>query len=61
LARTFRRGERLRADLRGEVFNLPNSPRFAPGSRNLDDPDFGVVRAAINQPRRMQFALKLYF
>ena len=44
-----------------EAFNLANSPRFATGSRNLDDPNFGVVRSQVNEPRRMQFALKLYF
>jgi hypothetical protein len=48
-------------DLRGEAFNLTNSPRFATGSRNIDDPNFGVVRSQINEPRRLQFALKLYF
>ena len=30
-------------------------------SRNIDDPNFGVVRSQLNEPRRMQFALKLYF
>jgi len=48
-------------DFRAEAFNLMNKPRFATGSRNIDDPNFGVVRSQLNEPRRMQFALKLYF
>jgi hypothetical protein len=61
LAKSFRFTERFRVDLRGEAFNLLNNPRFATGSTNLDDPNFGVVRSTINEPRRLQFALKLYF
>lgn len=61
LSKSFPIGERLRADLRAESFNIFNNPRFASGSRNVDDPNFGVVRSQINEPRRMQFALKLYF
>ena len=38
-----------------------NTPRFTTGSRNIDDPNFGVVRSQLNEPRRMQFALRLYF
>jgi hypothetical protein len=61
VAKSFRITETVRLDLRGEAFNLTNSPRFATGSRNIDDPNFGVVRSQINEPRRMQLALKLYF
>jgi hypothetical protein len=61
IAKSFRLTESVRVDLRGEAFNIANTPRFATGSRNIDDPNFGVVRATINEPRRMQFALKLYF
>ncbi len=61
LAKTFRLTERIRVDLRGEAFNLINRMRPATGSRNIDDPNFGVVRGQLNEPRRMQFGLKLYF
>jgi hypothetical protein len=61
LAKSFKISEGVRLDLRGEAFNLFNSPRFATGSRNIDDPSFGVVRSQVNEPRRMQFALKVYF
>ncbi|MBI3680753.1 MAG: TonB-dependent receptor [Acidobacteria bacterium] len=61
VARSFRVSERLRIDLRGEGFNIFNSPRFTTGSRTIDDPNFGVVRSQINEPRRMQVAMKVYF
>ncbi len=64
VAKSFGFGERFRIDLRGEAFNLLNRTRFSTatgGFRNLDDPNFGRVRAQINEPRRMQLALKLYF
>ncbi len=61
LSKSFSLGEKLRLDFRAESFNIFNNPRFASGSRNIDDPNFGVVRSQINEPRRTQFALKLYF
>lgn len=61
LARSFRFTEAIHLDFRAEAFNMFNTPRFATGSRNLDDPNFGVVRSQLNEPRRLQFALKLYF
>jgi hypothetical protein len=61
LAKTFRITERFRLDFRGEAFNLFNRMRPATGSRNIDDPNFGVVRSQLNEPRRMQLGLKLYF
>jgi Carboxypeptidase regulatory-like domain len=61
LAKAFPIRERIHVDFRAEAFNLMNNPRFATGSRNIDDPNFGVVRAQLNEPRRMQFALKFYY
>ena len=61
LARSFPITESVRIDFRAEAFNMFNTPRFVSGSRNLDDPNFGVVRSQLNEPRRMQFGLKLYF
>ena len=37
------------------------SKRDSTGTRNIDDPNFGVVRSQLNEPRRLQFALKLYW
>jgi hypothetical protein len=61
LAKSFFFTETTKLDFRWEAFNAFNRTRFDPGSRNVADPNFGRVQAQINQPRRMQFALKLYF
>lgn len=64
LGKTFAVTERFRIDLRGEAFNLFNRAVFGTGSTNINDPNFGNVRAARdvrNEPRRMQVGLKLYF
>lgn len=64
LGKTFALNERFRIDLRGEAFNVFNRVVFGTGSTNINDPNFGNVRAARdvrNEPRRMQVGLKLYF
>jgi outer membrane receptor protein involved in Fe transport len=54
-----RLGEKLAVQFRAEFFNLTNSPRFAPPNVNQGTNQFGVVGAQGNQPRIVQFALKL--
>lgn len=61
VAKMFNITERFRLDFRVEAFNLANRMRPATGSRNIDDPNFGVVRGQLNEPRRLQLGLKLYF
>jgi hypothetical protein len=61
LAKTFQFTETVRLDLRGEAFNAFNRPRFNPGSTSVIDPNFGLVTSTLNEPRRMQIGLKLYF
>ena len=61
LAKSFSLGETRRIDFRWEAFNMFNRSRFDTGSRNIDDPNLGRVLTTINDPRRMQFALKFYF
>ncbi|MCS7026543.1 MAG: carboxypeptidase regulatory-like domain-containing protein [Bryobacteraceae bacterium] len=61
LAKSFPIRESIRVDFRWEMFNMLNRFRPAPGSTNVQDPNFGVVQAQLNEPRRMQFGLKLYF
>lgn len=61
LAKSFQFTERIRMDLRGEAFNAFNRPRFNPGNTNVNDPNFGLVNSTLNEPRRMQLGLKLYF
>ncbi|MEZ5354687.1 MAG: TonB-dependent receptor [Bryobacteraceae bacterium] len=61
LAKSFRITESTRVDLRWEMFNAFNRVRFATGSSNVQDPNFGRVQGTLNGPRRMQLGLKLYF
>lgn len=61
LAKTFPMTESVRLDFRWEMFNAFNRFRPAPGSVNVQDPNFGRVQAQLNEPRRMQLGLKLYF
>ncbi len=61
LAKKFALGEKLSADFRWEAFNLFNRTRFATGSTNLDAAAFGLVTSQLNEPRRMQLGLKLYW
>jgi hypothetical protein len=76
LFKQFPINERFRMEFRSEFFNILNHPNFnAPnfggngvvaigGSGNFNDPHFGEIgstRDAPNDPRQIQFALKLYF
>jgi hypothetical protein len=61
LAKTFPVTEGLRLDLRWEMFNAFNRFRPSTGSTNVQDPNFGRVQGQLNEPRRMQVGLKLYF
>jgi hypothetical protein len=53
--------ERLNLQFRAEVFNISNSPRFAPPNSSFGNPQFGVVNAQGNLPRIVQFGLKLIY
>ncbi len=72
----FTFSERFRLQFRAEFFNILNHPNFnapgfggngvvaVPGSLNFFDPNFGKIgstRDAPNDPRQIQFALKLYY
>ncbi len=61
LAKSFRISESMRVDLRWELFNAFNRVRFATGSSNVQDPNFGRVQGTLNGPRRMQLGAKFYF
>jgi outer membrane receptor protein involved in Fe transport len=61
LAKSFLFTETLRLDFRWELFNAFNRSRFNPGSTNVQDPNFGIVNSTLNDPRRMQLGLKLYW
>jgi hypothetical protein len=59
-------GETVNVDFRAEFFNLFNHPQFyLPGDgtsmQNIDSPTLGVVFDTVNNPRLIQFALKINF
>ena len=53
--------EGLALQFRAEFFNFTNTPRFAPPNTAFGSAAFGQVTAQSNQPRVVQFALKLIF
>ncbi|MDX2033509.1 MAG: carboxypeptidase regulatory-like domain-containing protein [Blastocatellia bacterium] len=53
--------ESLRLQFRAEFFNLTNTVRFAPPNTAFGSAAFGQVNAQSNQPRVVQFALKLIY
>jgi hypothetical protein len=61
LAKAFPITESLRMDLRWEMFNAFNRFRPSTGSTNVQAADFGQVTSQLNEPRRMQLGLKLYW
>jgi len=63
IAKDFVIKESIRFNLRGEAFNAFNRTLWGGvgGAQTLQDPNFGVWRNQINQPRRLQIALKFYF
>lgn len=61
LSKNMRLAERYLLQLRAECFNISNTPRFDPPNVVFGNPQFGVVNAQSNQPRVVQFALKLSY
>ena len=73
LFKNFKLTERFRLQFRSEFFNILNHPNFnapgtgagaIPGSLDFKSPNFGQIgstRDAPNDPRQIQFALKLYY
>ena len=56
----FREGTEM--DFRAEFFNLFNHPQFGlPGADTDSSTNFGVITSTVNNPRLIQFALKLRF
>ena len=53
--------ERVRARFETQFFNIANRTQFAPPGTVLGVPAFGTVTAARNQPRLVQFVLRLSF
>lgn len=59
LFKNFGLGERLKMQLRGECFNLFNTPQFGAPNTSLGSQNFGIVTSQANQPRLIQVAAKL--
>jgi hypothetical protein len=53
--------ERFRLELRTEFFNLFNRVQFGPPGLAQGNPSFGVVSSQANNPRLLQFALRLNY
>ena len=57
----------MRVDFRTEIFNLFNHPQFGAPGGNAEGADFNapstfnVVNYTVNNPRLIQFGLKLQF
>jgi hypothetical protein len=62
LHKTFAFGERVKAELRLESFNLTNTPHFAAPALNVQSPTtLGTITTVNGNPRQNQIALKLLF
>ncbi|MBV8817950.1 MAG: TonB-dependent receptor [Acidobacteriaceae bacterium] len=61
LHKSFKITERFLLQVRGEAFNLANTPIFAPPNTSFGSAAFGVVSSQANQPRVVQLAMKLLF
>jgi hypothetical protein len=61
MQKNFSVTERLRAQFRGEFFNIFNMPQFGRPGTVLGNPTFGVISSQANSPRQIQLGLKLLF
>lgn len=58
--RNFRMGERFRLELRGEAYNLTNSPRWGNPTNSVNNASFGQILSATGE-RELQLAARLTF
>lgn len=59
LVKNFYFSESTKLQLRGEAFNITNTPVFGLPNTTVGNPGFGVIGSQANQPRNLQLALKL--
>jgi hypothetical protein len=57
----FKLHERTDLEFRAEFFNLFNHPQFFQPGQDFASSDFGIIQRTVNNPRLIQFALKLTF
>jgi hypothetical protein len=54
--------ESMRVDFRAEFFNFFNHAQFAQPGADINSPStFGIINSTVNNPRVIQFALKMAF
>jgi len=53
--------DRFNAQLRVEMFNAFNHPRFGAPDANVNDSTFGKITSTVNSARQIQLALKFVF
>jgi hypothetical protein len=53
--------ENMGLNFRAEFFNLFNHPQFGQPGSDINAPGFGAVNSTVNNPRLVQFGLKLTF
>ena len=53
--------ERFNVQVRGEAFNLLNTPQFGNPNAVFNTPQFGTVTGTQNPNRQIQLGLKLLF
>jgi len=61
LARTTSIKERYKLRFETEFFNIANRVQFSAPTAQLGNPSFGIVASTRNQPRLVQFAMRLTF
>ncbi|HEX7362631.1 MAG TPA: TonB-dependent receptor [Bryobacteraceae bacterium] len=61
IIRRFPFKERYTVEFRADSFNLTNTPIFSQPQSTLGNSNFGVITSTRNDPRELQFALKLLF
>ena len=61
LTKTFVIKERVRVQFRAEYFNLCNKPLFAGASLTATSTIFGTIGSQTNNPRYIQFGLRITF
>lgn len=60
LVRNFRIGESFRIEIRGEAYNLTNSPRWGNPINSVNNPSFGQILSSAGE-RELQVAARLTF
>jgi hypothetical protein len=61
LAKTITVSDKVRMDVRREVFNVFNRVVWGAPNTDFNSANFGLINSLDNSPRQMQFGLKLYW